>query len=121
MANSKEANRFRREIDKELIQAGLNSGRDLVWSAGEVQLIGMIMAAINRKCELQALYAETEKETTAETEKETTKVKLSAEIRLLEAAIRVSIREIKTDVPEPKSLKSIKAAAAANARWSKEA
>jgi hypothetical protein len=45
------------------------------------------------------------------------KLKLSAEIRLLEQAAARLIRGIETEIPEPASLGTIKARRVARARW----
>jgi hypothetical protein len=49
-----------------------------------------------------------------------TKLKLSAEVRLLEQAAARLIRDIKTDIPQQESLRTIKARAAVRRRWDRD-
>lgn len=109
MAHSPEARKVRRELDKELAAAGAASGRDLVWSAAETQVLGLISAAIDRKVDLSADYAAA---TGANV-----RVKLSSEVRLLEGHIARLLKQVKTDIDEPVSRVSEKAQMAANVRW----
>jgi hypothetical protein len=99
----------RRELDKELAETGARSGRSLVWTAADREVLALIGSAIDRKCDLQRDYS------AAEDAK--TRVKVSAEIRLLENSISRTLRQIKTDTPAPESLRSIKARAAVMRRW----
>jgi hypothetical protein len=107
VAHCAEARRVRRELDKELAETGARSGRSLVWTAADREVLAW--SAIDRKCDLQRDYS------AAEDAK--TRVKVSAEIRLLENSISRMLRQIKTDTPAPESLRSIKARAAVMRRW----
>jgi hypothetical protein len=109
MAKSSEARRIRRDLDKQLAASSERSGRTLAWSAQETAVIAQISSILDRKAEFLELY------NTAEDVK--AKLKLSAEIRLLEQAAARLIRGIETELPRPPSLRSMKAQRAARARW----
>jgi hypothetical protein len=113
MAHSPEARRVRRELDKELAETGASTGRSLAWSAADRKVMALLASAIDRECDLRRDYA-------ARAEPKL-RIKLSAELRLLEASIARLLRAVKTDVPEPMSRRSQKAQMAARARWSRDA
>ena len=52
MARSSEARKVRRELDKELSAAGTRLGQNLVWSAQEEAILGLISDEIDRKVTL---------------------------------------------------------------------
>jgi hypothetical protein len=99
--HSSEARRVRRELDKEPAATAAATGRNLAWSAAELQVLELITAAIDRKVDLSTIYAEA-KDPKA-------RAKLAAEIRLTEAHIARLLKQIKTDVPQPMSNTSRKA------------
>ena len=109
MAHCVEARRLRRELDKELADAGARSGRTLTWTAQDRENLALIASTIDRKCELGRDYA------AAEDAKD--RVRLSAEIRLLENSVSRMLRQIRTDTPAPESQRTIMARAAARRRW----
>jgi hypothetical protein len=113
MAHSPEARRVKRELDKELAATAAASGRTLVWSAADRKLLALLASAIDRECDLRDAYAVAVEPKL--------RIKLSAELRLLEASIARLLRAVKTDVPEPMSRRSQKAQMAARARWSRDA
>jgi hypothetical protein len=47
----------RRELDKELAETGARSGRSLVWTAADREVLTLIASAIDRKCDLQRDYS----------------------------------------------------------------
>jgi hypothetical protein len=104
---------MRRELDEQLAAAATASGRTLVWTAQDREVLTLISSAIGRKCDLQRDYAQAVEPKL--------RIKLSAELRLLEASIARLLRAVKTDVPEPMSRRSQKAQMAARARWSRDA
>jgi hypothetical protein len=106
-----EARKTARELDKLLAAVGDQAGVELVWDATESEIIGLILAAIDRKVGLTVDY------TTATDAK--SKVKLAGELRLTETHIARLLRQIRPAVSAPVSKRSSKARAAANARWSK--
>src|ERR1700754_3865844 len=81
--HSSEARRVRRELDKELAATAAATGRNLVWSAADHQVLELISAAIGRKVDLSQDYAATQEPKT--------RVKLSAEIRLIESTYRAAV------------------------------
>ena len=106
---SSEARKWLLTLEKELEAGRRVSGKPLVWGAHEEQIIGQVCDQIDRKAELLAAYAAADDPALM--------VKLSAEARLLEMAAARLMRSISVDIPAPRSRKSEKAAAAANARW----
>jgi hypothetical protein len=109
---SSEARKVLRELDAELESVRRASGKPLQWSAAEAQLRTEIADALDRKADLMAAYADAEDIEL--------KVKLSGEIRLLQNAVARWVQQVKTDLPQPRSRTSEKAAAAARARWDRE-
>lgn len=99
-------------LDGELASAAKATGRELVWSAQELDLIEMLGAAVDRRVELSAQY-----EQCRDRKDLGVRIKLAAELRLLEGSISRLHRQISTEVPQPRSITSIKASRAANARW----
>jgi hypothetical protein len=107
-----------RELDSELALVSEHTGRSLVWTAADRKLLELIADTIDRKVDLTALY-----EATPDI---TPRVKLSAELRLLEGSLARLLRLVKTDVPdvrqrEPSYVRSARASRAAKARWSPNA
>lgn len=114
MAHCTEARRVRRELDRQLAEAGAASGRSLSWTAQDKQVLALLASAIDRKNDLQADYA-------SAADEPKTRIKLAAELRLCESHIERLLRRISTQVPQPMSRRSQKAQAAAFARWSRDA
>jgi len=114
MAHSPEARRVRRELDKQLAATSAATGRDLVWTPQDKVVLSLIQAAIDRKNDLQQIYS-------AAVDEPKLRVKLSAELRLVEAQLARLVKQIKTDMPAPMSRRSQKAQAAALVRWSRDA
>lgn len=103
---------MRRELDKELAQAGQRTGQQLVWSAAEEAILGLISDQIDRKTAILAAWeAETDPRVGC---------KLSAEARLLEQSIARLLKQVKTDLPAHDGPTTIKARRAANARWERQ-
>ena len=113
MARCAEARRVRRELDAQLAATAAATGRTLVWTAQDREVLALMASSIDRKCDLQRDYA-----AAAEAK---TRVKISAELRLLEASVARLLKQITTDLPEPESLRTIKARQAARARWDRDA
>ena len=99
------------DLDAELADAGSASGERLIWSAAEDQARELLADSVDRRVELNGRY-----ERTRDTK---TKIKVSAEIRRLDKQIMLLLKQIRTDVPQPESLTTIKARRAANVRWGK--
>ncbi|WP_235674636.1 hypothetical protein [Mycolicibacterium pulveris] len=104
-----EARKVLRELDAELAASSERTGTTLVWTAADRAVLDAIAANIDRRVDLTADYQ-------ASTEPKV-RVKLSAELRLLEGALARLLKEVHTDIPAPESQTTIKARRAANARW----
>lgn len=100
-------------LDEDLAAASQREGKHLSWTAQEQVTLELIGASIDRRVDVVKLY---DTETDAKL-----KVKLSQEIRLLDAAVVRMLATVKTETPPPMSLRSLKAQRAANARWAKDA
>lgn len=98
-----------RALDAELAASSKRTGTTLVWTAADRAVLDAIAANIDRCVDLTADYQ-------ASTQPEV-RVKLSAELRLLEGALARLLKQIHTDIPAPESQTTIKARRAANARW----
>jgi hypothetical protein len=109
VAHCAEARRVRRELDNELAETGVRSGRSLVWTAADREVLTLIASAIDRKCDLQRDYS------AAEDAK--THVKIGAELRLIEVAVARLLKQVHTDTPAPESQQTIQARAAVMRRW----
>jgi hypothetical protein len=112
-AKSAEARKVLRELDKELADASSRQGRNLVWSAQEATILGQIASLLDRKAEFSSLYDEA-----PDTK---TKLKISAELRLIEQAVARLVRLVKTDLAQPESMTTVKARKAARRRWDRDA
>ena len=112
MPHSAAARRVRRELDAQLAASSAQSGRSLQWSAQDREILTLIAAAIDRRVDLAADYQAAEEPKV--------RVKLSAELRLLESHTERLLRRIVTELPQPMSVRSQKAQAAAFARWNRD-
>ena len=113
LAKSAEAQQLLAALDAELAATAKRTGRNLVWSAAERDVLQMIAAAVDRRVELTRTY---EKARTPMA----VKLKLATEIRLTEQSIARLYRQVSTDLPAPMSATSLKAQRAANSRWDRE-
>jgi len=113
MARSAESRKLLAEFESQLAAASRRHGRTVAFTPAEAAAVGMICDQIDRKSQLKRMYCK------AESVKD--KIKLSAEVRLLEASIGRMLRGVKVDMPEAPSARSVKARKAANARWALEA
>lgn len=109
MARSEGARKLLRELDSELAASSERTGTTLVWTAADRAVLDAVAANIDRRVDLTADYQ-------SSTEPKV-RVKLSAELRLLEGALARLLKEVKTDIPTPEPQATIKARRAANARW----
>lgn len=112
-AKSSEAQALLAALDVELAASAKRSGRDLVWSAAERDVLAMIGAAVDRRVELSATYQRSRTPMAM-------KIKLATEIRLTEQAIARLYRQVSTEPFLPMSGTSLKARRAANSRWDRE-
>lgn len=113
MARSAEARKVLREMDKELESAGRRAHKKLEWSAAERAILDLISANFDRISDLRLAYHDA-----AEVK---VQIKLSTELRLLEQAAARLLKQIKTDLPAPESKTTVRARAAANTRWDRNA
>jgi hypothetical protein len=112
-AKSPEARKVLRELDRELEQAGQGKGVSLVWSAQEAAILAQIASVLDRKHDFLALYEDTDELKL--------RLKISAEVRLLEGLAARLVRLVKTDLAGPESMTTVKARRAANRRWDRDA
>lgn len=112
-AKSPEGRKVLRELDKELADAGARQGVNLVWSAQEAAILAQIASALDRKHDFLAAYE------AAEDVK--SRLKISAEVRLLEGLAARLVRLVKTDLAQVESRKTVKARKAARVRWDRHA
>lgn len=96
-----------RELDKELAAASVELGQTLVWSTEERAVLAMIGAEIDRKVDLTNDYEAAQSPSA--------RVTISAELRLLEAAIQRLLKQIHTDVPAAPAVSAPLSAASATA------
>jgi hypothetical protein len=112
---TKEAHALIAALDAELASAAKATGRELVWSAQEQDIISMLGAAVDRRVELSAQY-----EQCKDRKDLGVRIKLAAELRLLEGSISRLHRQVSTEIPQPMSVTSLKAQRAARFRWDRE-
>lgn len=112
-AKSAEARKVLRELDKDLSDARSRQGVNLVWSAAEASILAQIASVLDRKADFLAVYE------AAEDVK--TRLKVSAEVRLLEGLSARLVRMVKTDLAQPESMTTVKARRAAKRRWQRDA
>lgn len=113
MGHAPETRKVLRDLDKALARSGEASGESLTWTCQEQTVIDQIATVLDRKAQFLALYTDTDDVKT--------KLKISAELRLLEQSACRLITSVKTEMAEPPSIRSIKASRAAHVRWSKNA
>ncbi len=111
-ARSPEARKVLRELTKELASSGTRQGQSLVWSASEATILGQIASILDRKHDFLAAYAAADEVKV--------RLKISAEVRLLEQAVARLVQQVKTDVAQPESRTTVKARRAANRRWERD-
>lgn len=99
-------------LDSELADTAKRLGESLSWSAAERELRDILARTIDRR---ELLHGMLDK---AGTPKEC--VRLSTEIRLLNASIGKLLKEIRTEPSAPESRATVRNRAAANVRWQRE-
>jgi hypothetical protein len=107
------AKRFLAALDAELAENATSSGRELSWSAHDLQIRDLIGDALTRKSDLQAVYDRSPDDPKL-------RIKLSTEMRLLEANVGRLLRQIGTEAPQPETRTTQRNRAAANIRWERE-
>ena len=96
-------------LDVELAASAKRAGRPMGWSTADTTLRELIASTIDRRTGLQRLYEAATDPALA--------LRLSAELRLLEASIARLLKQVKIAMPAAQSKKSQKASQAAHARW----
>ncbi len=115
MKHSSPARRVLQDLNAELAAAAKHTGRSLVWTAADKQILQLIADTVDRRVDLLADYAQAPAESTA-------RLKLSTELRLLglERSLAQLLRQVKTDIPQPETQTTVKARHAARVRWDRE-
>ncbi|WP_159842397.1 hypothetical protein [Nocardia sp. CY41] len=108
MRHSSEARKMLRALDAELSEVSRRLGQPVEWSERDRAVLELIASNIDRKADLSDRYSEAEDTKT--------RVKLSAELRLLEAALARLLKQIDPE-PAVTSPRSAQASRAARARW----
>ena len=111
-AKSAEARKVLRELDKELSAACARQGVNLVWSAAEASILAQIASVLDRKTGFLAAYEDASDVKT--------RLKISAEVRLLEGLAGRLVQLVKTDMAVSESTTTMKARRAANRRWERD-
>ena len=112
MARSAEARKLLAEFTSYLAAASTRRGETLSFTPQEQAVLGLISAQIDRKCDLKRMYAKAADDPKV-------LVKLSAELRLLEASIARLMKQVQVDMPMQQSPTSRKASKAARTRWNR--
>lgn len=100
-------------LEEELAASSEERGGDpLEWSAAERTVLELVADSVDRRIDLWVQYREARDDTKL-------RIKLSTELRLLEANIARLLKQIKTDLPPEQSRRSQKASQAASARWNR--
>lgn len=109
MAKSAEARKVLAALDAELAEASAQRGETLVWTASERAILGLIGAQIDRKVWLSRTFDRADDAKL--------KLRLSAELRLVESHLARLLLKITPDIPVKPSITTTKAQRAARVRW----
>lgn len=112
--HSADARKLLDGLDAELKASAEQLGGSLVWTASEKAVLSLVADTIDRREALQRLFDEAEKVSAL--------VRISGELRLLDAQISRLLKSISTepDLPGPRrSVRSQKASKAALSRWNR--
>jgi hypothetical protein len=110
MRHTAEARKLLRGLDAELAATARRLGRAVEWTERDRAILELIAGLVDRKTDLSAAYAHIDADDTK------TRVKISAELRLLETALARLLRQVETEPPHM-SHRSRQAQRAALARW----
>jgi hypothetical protein len=115
-ARSSAARKLKRELDNQLQSVAAATNRQLAWSPTESALIEQVLDALDRKSALQADWAAADNADA--------RLRIAAEIRLIEAHTERVLRRIVIEAPAAppasRGNTSRKAQAAANSRWNRQ-
>jgi hypothetical protein len=109
---SAEAQKVLANLDAELAATGEARAEKLSWTAAELEMREMLAATIDRRTRVSAIWGKASDPKVI--------VKLSNELRQLDTQVMRMLKQIRTDVPAPESLTTIKARRAVNVRWANE-
>lgn len=101
-----------RELRKELSEASVERGESLQFSATEETILAQICTILDRKAEFLVAFEDVEEIKV--------RLKISAEVRLLEQAAARLVKDIKTEIQPAPSLTTSKASRAARTRWDRD-
>lgn len=108
MKHTPETRKLLRSLDAELAEKARELGVPLHWTERERAVLSLVAANSDRICDLSARYEEAQDVKV--------RLKLSAELRLLEAALARLLKQLNTEAVQ-QSPRSVKARRAANVRW----
>ena len=112
--HSPEAQKVLEDLDADLARSSTKLGKTLSWTAAEREVREMIANTIDRRADVARAYDACDRGDAKNL------VRLSAEWRMLDAAVARLLKQVETDVPQPMSLLSVKAQRAARARWDRD-
>ena len=113
--HSPEAVALLAQLDHDLAKSSKRTGKPLVWTTADRQVLDLIASTVDRRADLHRLYSSLPEDDIK------TRLKLSAELRLVESSLARLMKMVSTEVPPPMSLRSLKAQRAVNVRWAKDA
>lgn len=114
--HSSEALQLLAELDAEAAEKAEDRGDppleigETYWSAAERAVLELVACTVDRKVDLSVQYAVARDDPKLQ-------IKLSGELRLLEANIARLLKQVKTDLAPERSTTSRKASSAAQTRW----
>lgn len=108
MRHTPQARKLLRSLDSELAASSQRLGGNVEWTQQDRAVLELIASNVDRTVDLSGRYDEAEDTKT--------RVKLSAELRLLEAALARLLKHVDTE-PVASSRRSQQAQRAARARW----
>jgi hypothetical protein len=112
MARSVAARNLLAALDSELASASEHRGQKLVWTAAESAILDDIAFTVDRMVRLRRDWSRTDDVMV--------RVRLSAEIRLLETSKARLLKQVTPDLSPAPSMRTIRARRAVNARWKRD-
>jgi hypothetical protein len=112
MARSAAARKLLAALDAELAAASEHRGQKLVWTAAESAVLDDIAFTVDRMVRLRRDWSRAEDPKL--------RIRLSAELRLLETSKARLLKQVTPDLPRPESMRTIRARRAVNARWRRD-
>jgi hypothetical protein len=112
MARSAAARKLLAALDAELAVASERRGRRLVWTAAESAILDDIAFTVDRIARLRRDWSRAEDPKL--------RVRLSAELRLLETSKARLLKAVTPDLPAKESMRTIRARRAVEARWRRD-